>query len=245
MARNDTSTTDQQSRTAQQKNNQQTEGSQGQSQKTQNTQMMQRQRGAMSPGAGFGPLALPLFAGDLFRMNPFSLMRRLSEEMDRTFGQLSTGQGDGGTAAWAPNVEVREQNGSYVVRADLPGINPDDVRVEVTDDGLLIEGERKREHEEKQGGIRRTEVQYGYFARVIPLPDGANVQQANARFDNGVLEITVPVPQQGTNRREIPVQGSSGSSSSGSQSGSGSSSSGSGSATSGPSNASGSQPRSS
>ena len=242
MARNDTRTTDQQSRTAQERNNQQTEGSQGQSQ---NTQMMRRQRGALSPGAGFGPLALPLFAGDLFRMNPFTLMRRMSEEMDRTFAQLSTGQGDGDTAAWTPNVEVREQNGNYVVRADLPGINPDDVKVEVTDDGLLIEGERKREHEEQQGGIRRTEVQYGYFARVIPLPDGANVQQANARFDNGVLEITVPVPQQETNRRQIPVQGSSASSSSGSQGGSGSSSTGSGSATSGPSNASGSQPRSS
>ncbi len=237
MASNDTSTADQQSRTTQERNDRQTEGSQGQS-TSQNTQMMRRLRGAVTPGAGFGPLAFPLFAGDLFRMNPFTLMRRMSEEMDRALGQLSTGQGDGGTAAWAPNVEVRVQNGNYVVRADLPGINPDDVRVEVTDDGLLIEGERNREREEEQGGLRRTEVQYGYFARVIPLPDGANVQQANARFDNGILEITIPVPQQETNRRQIPVQGSSASSSSGSQSGSGSSSTG---ATS----ASGSQPRSS
>lgn len=237
MASNDTSTADQQSRTTQERNDRQTEGSQGQS-TSQNTQMMRRLRGAVTPGAGFGPLAFPLFAGDLFRMNPFTLMRRMSEEMDRALGQLSTGQGDGGTAAWAPNVEVRVQNGNYVVRADLPGINPDDVRVEVTDDGLLIEGERNREREEEQGGLRRTEVQYGYFARVIPLPDGANVQQANARFDNGILEITIPVPQQETNRRQIPVQGSSASSISGSQSGSGSSSTGG-------SSASGSQPRSS
>ena len=107
-------------------------------------------------------------------------------------------------------------------------------RVEVTDDGLLIEGERKRKREEEQGGIRRTEVQYGYFSRVIPVPDGANLQQASARFDNGVLEITVPVPQQESNRRQIPVQGSSPRSSSVPQSGSGSSSTG----------ASGSQPKS-
>jgi len=239
MARNETRTADQQSRTAQERNDQQTEGSQGQS-GSQNTQMVRRQSGALSAGAGFGPLAAPLFAGDLFRMNPFTLMRRMSEEMDRALGQLSTGQGDGAAAAWAPNIEVREQNGNYIVRADLPGTNPDDVRVEATDDGLVIEGERKREREEKQGGIRRTEVQYGYFARVIPLPDGANVQQANARFDNGVLEITIPVPQQETNRRQIPVQGSAGS-----QSGGGSSSTGSGSATSGPASASGSQQRSS
>ena len=61
-------------------------------------------------------------------MNPFTLMRRMTEEMDRTLGQLATIQTDGGTAAWAPSVEVREQNGNYVVRADLPGINPDDVK---------------------------------------------------------------------------------------------------------------------
>lgn len=225
MTSNDTSTTDQQSRTGQERHDQQTEGSQGQS-PSQNTQMMRRQRGVMSPGAGFGQLAFPSFAGDLFRMNPFTLMRKMSEEMDRALVQLTNGQADGGTAPWMPSVEVREQNGNYVVRADLPGINPGDVRVEVIDDGLLIEGERRREREEERGGVRRTEVQYGHFTRVIPLPDGANVQQANARFENGVLEITIPVPPQETNRRQIPVQGSSPGSSSGSQSASGSSSTG-------------------
>ena len=144
---------------------------------------------------GLGPLAFPLFAGELFRMNPFSLMRRMSEELDR--------------ASWSPTIEVREQNGNYVVRADLPGLKPEDVKVEATDAGLAIEGERKFEGEQDRGGVHRSEIQYGYFARVIPLPDGASVDKASAKFENGVLEVTIPVAQHQSNKRQIPVQGSS------------------------------------
>jgi HSP20 family protein len=175
---------------------------------------MRRQQGGLAPSAGFGPYAFPLFAGDLFRMSPFTLIRRMSEEMDRALGQPDAGQGNGAASTFVPNIEVRQQDGNYIVRADLPGINADDVTIEVTDAGLMIEGERKREREQEQGGVRRTEVQYGYFARLVPLPDGANVDQANARFENGVLEITIPMRQEADNRKQIPVQGSAGNSSS-------------------------------
>src|SRR5690242_4140588 len=88
-------------------------------------------------------------------LNPFSLMRRLSDEMDRAFATsfgLPTGgrSGFGEEVTWAPPVEVYERDNNLVVTAELPGMNKDDVKVEVTNEGLIIQGERRREHEEKR-----------------------------------------------------------------------------------------------
>ena len=92
-----------------------------------------------------------------------------------------------------------------IVRAELPGLNKDDVKVEVTDDGLIIRGERKQEHEEKGEGFYRSERSYGQFYRLIPLPEDVNTDQVRADFSNGVLEITVPVPERQQRRREISI----------------------------------------
>ena len=139
-------------------------------------------------------------------MNPFSLMRRMSEDMDRMFSD-ATASGDGST--WLPAVEVTERGNNLVVRADLPGINQNDVKVEVTPEGLMIQGERKREHEERGAWGYRSERTYGSFYRTIPLPDGANIDDAKAEFKDGVLEVTVPVPEQQKRRRQIPISGAS------------------------------------
>jgi HSP20 family protein len=87
------------------------------------------------------------------------------------------------------------------------------VKVEIENDSVVIQGERKTETEEKNAGVQRTERQYGYFYRSIPLPEGANADQAEAKFHNGVLEITVPVSEQQANRRSIPVKADSATSS--------------------------------
>ena len=139
--------------------------------------------------------------GELFTMNPFSLMRRLTDEMDRWF----EGRGGGEIAQWSPAVEVRERNGNLEVVAELPGINQNDVKVEVTDEGLVIQGERKREHEEKREGYYRSERSYGHFYRLVPLPENASVDQARAEFRVGELRVSVPVPEQQRKIRQIPI----------------------------------------
>jgi HSP20 family protein len=151
------------------------------------------------------PFASWMTPSNLFPSSPFSLMRRFSEEMDRTFGRFFQQPG-AGDLWWSPAIEVNQREGHLQVRADLPGLKPEDVHVEVNNDQLVIRGERKSEHEETQGGVYRSERRYGQFYRAIPLPDGASLEKAKAQFNNGVLEITLPVPQERRNRREIPIE---------------------------------------
>jgi HSP20 family protein len=169
----------------------------------QGTQVAQRR--------GFEPLFLS--PGEFFN-NPFSAMRRMHEEMDRIFGEAlgnrsgASGFG-GGLSSWSPAVEVSERDNQMIVCAELPGLKPEDVKVEVTDDALVIQGERKYEHEDKTGGRYHSERQYGHFYRAIPLPEGASAEQAKADFKNGELQVTVPVHRPENKRRQIPIGGSS------------------------------------
>ena len=94
-----------------------------------------------------------------------------------------------------------------VIRADLPGLSHEDVNIEVTPEGLVIQGERKREHEERGAWGYRSERSYGSFYRSIPLPDSAKIDEAKAEFQNGVLEVTVPTDEQRQTRRQIPIAG--------------------------------------
>jgi HSP20 family protein len=163
-------------------------------------QLEQSRRGGYAMG-------IPLIPADFFRMNPFSLMRRMTEELDRTFSEVS-GR-DFGDRVWIPAIELTQRAGNYVVRAEVPGLHPNDVKLEIADDTIVIQGERKVEHEETKGGLHVTERRYGKFYRAIPLPEGAKADEASARYENGVLEVTVPVEEQGSKRREIPIQASS------------------------------------
>lgn len=143
---------------------------------------------------------------DLFSMSPFTLMRRLTEDMDRMFSDMGgSGSALQETGAWAPAVEVREQNGNLIVSAELPGIDQNNVKVQINDDALVIQGERKREWQHEDRGVHRSERSYGSFYRAIPLPDGAKTDQAKAEFRNGVLEVRVPVPASQQRTREIPI----------------------------------------
>jgi HSP20 family protein len=155
----------------------------------------------------YDPLRLFLTPGSLLRMNPFSLMTKMTEEMVRVFGEIASNRGNGGgETMWAPAIEVSERDGKYVIHAELAGVKPEAVKLEVTEDGIVLEGEREVQREEDKGGIHLTEREYGHFYRSIPLPEGANIEQARAKFENGVLEITVPVPEQKNKPRQIPIE---------------------------------------
>jgi HSP20 family protein len=146
---------------------------------------------------------------EFFRANPFSLLRRMTEEMDRVFQEVGLEREGSNATGWSPAIEISQKEGKYNIQAELPGLDPKDVKVEVENDSLVIQGERKFEQEEKEAGVQRTERQYGFFYRSIPLPEGAKVDQAQAKFNNGLLEVTIPVPEQQTNRRSIPIEGQS------------------------------------
>jgi len=162
------------------------------------------------------PAAMPTSARDLstWSGSPLRLMRRLSEDMDELFGQVfGNGLVSGMPAALAPPVDfipavdTFERDGKLVVRADLPGLSPQDVVVEVANGVLTLSGERREKREVGEEGARHTELRYGRFMRSIALPEGTRETDIRANFASGVLEITVPIPNETQASRKIEVQG--------------------------------------
>jgi HSP20 family protein len=146
-------------------------------------------------------------------MSPFGLIRRMFDDMDRLFEEFGFGAmmprieiGRGAEGVWSPQVDVFEREGRLCVRADLPGVRKEDLDVEIRDNMLCLEGQRKQESEERREGYYRSERMYGSFARAIPLPEGVDPEQAQAKFENGVLEVTVPLPPESRTRRRIQIQ---------------------------------------
>ena len=148
---------------------------------------------------------------DRWSSAPFSMLERFADELDNVFNDFGLGRARGllrgRSEMWSPQVEVYQRNNELVVRADLPGLKKEDVTIDVTDNDLIISGERQQEHESERGGIYRTERSYGSFYRTIPLPDGAIADQAKATFKNGVLEIRMPAPpEQVTRGRRLEIK---------------------------------------
>jgi HSP20 family protein len=101
---------------------------------------------------------------------------------------------------------VLQKNGEFIVRADLPGLRKENVKVEITDNVLTLSGERKEEKEEKREGYYRSERSYGSFYRQIPLPEGAKTDTATAEFKDGVLEITMQAPERQPRARRLEIK---------------------------------------
>jgi HSP20 family protein len=136
---------------------------------------------------------------------PFGL--RLWDDMSRFFGRLGMGrEALWSDQRWLPNVDVLRRGDELVVRADLPGLKKDDISVDVANNVLTIRGERKEESKEEREGYYWHERSEGSFYRSIPLPEGANVEQARARFEDGVLEVALPAPKEREGGRHIEVR---------------------------------------
>ena len=142
----------------------------------------------------------------------FDVSRYVAEEMDRLFNEFGvrshwpfvpvSARED---LAWMPPVEVEEKEGRFLVRVELPGMRKEDVKVDLAEGLLTIEGERKHEEERKEKDYYRTERSYGRFARTITLPAEAQVDTATASFADGVLEIAMKVkaPETPASRRLV------------------------------------------
>ena len=146
--------------------------------------------------------------------SPFSLMRRWMNDMDRWFGNaggtslLPRFDEGFGQALWSPQIDVFEREGNLVVHADLPGSKPEDVRVDFDRGMLTISGQRRHEttNEREQGNVYYRERTFGSFQRSVSLPEGTDPEQIRASFENGVLEVTVPLPEQARQKgRQIPI----------------------------------------
>jgi HSP20 family protein len=133
----------------------------------------------------------------LTQWNPFQEMDDLQSRFAKLFGLTPARAGNGGqelmtVARWAPSVDIIEDEKEWLVKAELPEVKKEDVKVSVEDGVLTITGERKLEKEEKNKKYHRIERSYGNFLRSFTLPDGADGSKVNAEFKDGVLKVHLP-----------------------------------------------------
>ena len=147
----------------------------------------------------------------LIRWEPVAELNAIQNEMNRLFNTFvdpsaPTGRGNGTTRRWLPPMDLLETPDHYVLRADLPGLGEEDVKLEVEDRVLTLSGERKSETTEPGAGFYRLERAIGSFSRSLTLPEGVDADAISATFDKGVLEVRVPKPEQVKPKRvEIQV----------------------------------------
>jgi HSP20 family protein len=138
-----------------------------------------------------------------------SQMNRMFEEMLGNLGGRSPArQGLEGVTDWAPAVDAAVQDGNLLIRAELPGVKPEDVEISLHNNVLTISGERKVEQEEERGGYYIRERRYGSFSRSFSLPQGTDESKVHARFENGVLEVTVEGAGAVEEPKHIQIEGS-------------------------------------
>jgi HSP20 family protein len=139
----------------------------------------------------------------IVRWEPLRELGTLQSEMNRLFNTVfESPGGNGGTLRrWMPAMDLLETSDHFVLRADLPGMSEEDVKIELEDATLSISGERKTEHESEQEGFYRVERASGSFQRSLTLPQGVDPEAVSASFDRGVLEVRIPKPEQRKPRR--------------------------------------------
>jgi HSP20 family protein len=123
-------------------------------------------------------------------------------EFENPFNQISRiakGLLDGDGSAWLPAIDVERGQNELIVRADLPGIQADEIKIEVQNGVLMLSGEHERLNDKNERAYVRHERRYGSFMRSIPLPEGVDPSQITAKTSDGVLEITIPLPEKSSN----------------------------------------------
>ena len=130
---------------------------------------------------------------NLIRFEPIRELEDMTNRLNRLFGKLPSAATDGEAFAdWAPAMDVQETETEYVLKADLPAVKREDVKVSVEDGILAVEGERKMEKEEKNNKFHRIERSYGKFVRRMAVPSDVDQQKLQAEFKDGVLNVHLP-----------------------------------------------------
>src|ERR687895_671955 len=129
----------------------------------------------------------------LRRWEPFRELRQMQENMDRLRRNFGHGEGEAGNVEnWAIPLDVVQEGDNIVVKASVPGVNPEDIDVSIENDVLIIRGQTKEEHERQEGNYLMRERRSGSFYRALRLPDTLDSDQAQPHYENGVLSITFP-----------------------------------------------------
>ena len=166
------------------------------------------------------------FSPRAFLSNPFEAMRRIQHDMDRVFESLASSRYENGRYEgnryenaenrpanwsnanwnWAPRIEAFERETQLVVRAELPGLKREDVKVSVDDGVLTLSGERKSQNRTDENGFYHSEMSYGRFQRAFRLPETAEIENISAKFEDGILEIAIPNAAPPRKTHEVTIQ---------------------------------------
>ena len=138
--------------------------------------------------------------GELMRWNPTEELSSWHRDIDELFGRFF-GRNESSVGSWVPRIETSRKDNDFVVRLDLPGVDPKDIEVRAEGNLLTITGERKTE--EKNSNYQETF--YGKFDRTLALPQGVEADKIGAHYEHGVLEIRMPIPAQLAGRK-VPIQ---------------------------------------
>lgn len=130
---------------------------------------------------------------NLMKWDPFSELENIQTRLNRMFGEVPMRRdGTSFFAEWSPAVDIQETDKEYLVKADLPEVKKEDVKVELQDGMLTVEGERRQEQEEKGKKFHKIERSYGKFVRKFALPTEVDEAKVQAEFKEGVLNVHLP-----------------------------------------------------
>lgn len=144
----------------------------------------------------------------IVRWDPFDAFIGAQEDLNRCFRRSwlrPTGETLAEGGEWAPAIDIYETGDAFVLEAELPGMDPDDIEVSVEDGVLSIRGERRQEREVKEENYHRVERAYGAFQRSVRLPLDIDADGVKAAYDNGVLKATVP-KKEPKKPKSIPIE---------------------------------------
>jgi HSP20 family protein len=139
----------------------------------------------------------------------FNELFDMQEQMNRMFNEFfGDRQNSLAEGSWVPSVDVSETDAAIVVRAELPGMSQDDIELNLQDNVLTLKGEKKQESKDEQGNYHRTECCFGSFSRTFPLPATVQQEDIQAKFKDGVLEITLPKAEEAKPKKIAITAGS-------------------------------------